>query len=169
MSGILFLIMEGGTMTMPIFRHLVAATMLLVLAGCTGSGLFCKADHDDPKIASLMRDSCAGNRTASMQLGLWFEGRKDYQAAARYFRAAATPNTGQTYIWVPPAGDVGGYVMPIDTGPSVPGNAEAQYRLGLMYRDGRGVKKSASKARSYFRQAAEQGHTDAKALLALNR
>jgi len=152
-------------MTNSVSRRMVAASFLLLLPGCVGSGLFCKASHDDLEVASLMRDSCQGDRHASMQLGLWFEGHEDYEAAARYYRAAAAPDIGQTYIWVPPAGDVGGYVMPVDTGPRTPGNAEAQYRLGLMYRDGRGVKQSNAKARNYFRQAAEQGHADAKALL----
>ncbi|SDD89732.1 tetratricopeptide repeat protein [Kordiimonas lacus] len=154
-------------MTTSIFCRFTAISLFLLLPGCVGNSFFCKAEHEDPKVASLMRDSCQGNRGASMQLGLWFEGEEDYERAARYYRAAATPDIGQTYIYVPPAGDVGGYVMPIDTGPHTPGNAEAQYRLGLMYRDGRGVKQSASKARSYFRQAAEQGHADAKAILAV--
>ncbi|MFC4349130.1 tetratricopeptide repeat protein [Kordiimonas lipolytica] len=155
-------------MTRSAVCRLAMVSMFLLLSGCAGSGFFCKADHDDPKVASLMRDSCAGNRGASMQLGLWFEGHDDYEMAVRYYRVAATPDIGQTFIWVPPAGDVGGYVMPISTGPGTPGNAEAQYRLGLMYRDGRGVKQSVAKARSYFQQAAEQGHADAKAILAAN-
>jgi TPR repeat protein len=149
-------------------RALASAVLAVSLTGCTGaSGLFCKSEHDNPRVASLMRDSCSGDRAATMQLGLWFEAEEDYVAAARYYRAAATPHSGQTHIYVPPAGEVAGYVMPVSTGPRLPGNAEAQYRLALMYTDGRGVKQNAGTARSYLKQAAEQGHADAVAALAV--
>lgn len=135
------------------------------LSGCTTGGFFCKADHEDPKIAALMQSNCSGDRHAALQLGFLFEGRGDLQQAAHYYGIAATPSAGQTYIYVPPAGDVAGYVMPVDTGPRTPGSAEAQYRLAVMYRDGSGVEQNARKARKLFRQAAEQGHAGAQAAL----
>ena len=42
------------------------------------------------------------------------------------------------------------------------GDADAQYNLGLMYDNGRGVKQDDFEAVKWFRQAAEQGYTDAQ-------
>ena len=112
-----------------------------------------------------MKESCQGNRLASMQLGLWFEGHEQYSEAARYFNVAATPSSGQSYIYVPPAGSVAGFTMPVDSGPYQAGLPEAQYRLGLLYLQGRGVKQSDKKARKYFTRAAAQGHHAAQQAL----
>ena len=46
------------------------------------------------------------------------------------------------------------------------GSAEAQFRLGLMYRDGEGVAADTTAARQWLRRAAEQGHTEAEQTLA---
>lgn len=46
-------------------------------------------------------------------------------------------------------------------------NAEAQYNLGLMYRDCEGVTKDAMKAIEWFENAASQGHAKAKFILNL--
>ncbi|MEA1919327.1 MAG: SEL1-like repeat protein [Campylobacterota bacterium] len=40
-------------------------------------------------------------------------------------------------------------------------NAEAQYYLGRMYRDGDGVQKSEEKAVYWWKKARQQGHRDA--------
>lgn len=42
------------------------------------------------------------------------------------------------------------------------GNMDAQYRLGRMYHDGRGVLEDANREAKWFRKAAEQGHPDAQ-------
>ncbi|HHW5018725.1 TPA: tetratricopeptide repeat protein, partial [Haemophilus influenzae] len=42
------------------------------------------------------------------------------------------------------------------------GNAKAQYNLGVMYGNGRGVKQDYFKAVNWYRKAAEQGHADAQ-------
>lgn len=42
------------------------------------------------------------------------------------------------------------------------GNHEAQYRIGLMYRDGTGVEKKAEEAAYWFRKAASNGHAEAQ-------
>jgi TPR repeat protein len=42
------------------------------------------------------------------------------------------------------------------------GDAEAQYNIGVMYSDGRGVPQDETQATAWFRKAAEQGHTDAQ-------
>jgi len=145
----------------------VLAFAALLLSGCAGlNEAFCKSDHPDAKVASLMRESCQGNRLASMQLGLWFEGQADYAQAARYFEIAATPSSGRNYTYVPPAGDVPGFTLPVDGGMRHDGFAEAQYRLALLYLTGQGVEKSEKRARKYLVRAAEQGHEAAASELA---
>ena len=42
------------------------------------------------------------------------------------------------------------------------GCAAAQYNLGVMYKNGRGVKQDDAQAVAWFRKAAEQGNTDAQ-------
>ena len=46
------------------------------------------------------------------------------------------------------------------------GNAQAQYKLGLMYGSGEGVTQDYAKAVPWYRRAAEQGHLDAQLYLA---
>ena len=148
------------------FRKYVLLGSLLWLAGCAElNETFCNSDHPDPNVASLKRESCQGNRLASMQLGLWFEAREEYAEAARYFEIASTPSSGRNYTYVPPAGDVPGFTMPVDGGMRHDGFSEAQYRLGLLYLHGRGVEQNAKKARKYFKLAAEQRHDAAREML----
>jgi TPR repeat protein len=45
-------------------------------------------------------------------------------------------------------------------------NAEAQYYLGLCYREGIGIEKNEEEAVKWFRKAAEQDHYDAQKELA---
>jgi len=146
---------------------LLAST--LVLSGCAGvGGMFCKSNHDEPAVARMMERSCAGERGASLQLGILFESRQDYKSALKYYRAAASPSQANTGAHVPHASNVTGYVMPFDAEAPRRGNAEAEYRLGLMYLQGRGVKKNEVKARRYFSRASEGGHLGAKLWLAEN-
>ena len=42
------------------------------------------------------------------------------------------------------------------------GNANAQYNLGVMYAEGRGVPKNEQVAAAWYRKAAEQGHASAQ-------
>lgn len=45
------------------------------------------------------------------------------------------------------------------------GDAQAQFRLGMMYRKGVGVAKNCEKAFKWLKKAAEQGHSNAQILL----
>ena len=47
------------------------------------------------------------------------------------------------------------------------GNVNAQFNLGVMYANGRGVKQDDIEAVKWYRKAAEQGHAPAQALLGL--
>ena len=51
-------------------------------------------------------------------------------------------------------------------GAAAGGNARAQYRLGLCYRDGNGVLRDKAKAREWLEKAAAQGNTAAAQALA---
>lgn len=42
------------------------------------------------------------------------------------------------------------------------GNAEARYKLGVIYAEGLGVPQDADKARKFLAQAAAQGHREAQ-------
>jgi len=42
------------------------------------------------------------------------------------------------------------------------GEADAQYELGVMYSDGRGVAQDEDQATAWYRKAAAQGHSDAQ-------
>lgn len=65
--------------------------------------------------------------------------------------------------------DAGDYAEAISGFESVAeqGNAEAQYRLGQIYRKGEGVSPDYSKADSWYRRAAEQGDNRAQLNLGL--
>ena len=45
------------------------------------------------------------------------------------------------------------------------GNADAQFNLGLMYRNGEGVQQDHEESAKWFRRAAEQGHAGAQSRL----
>jgi len=47
------------------------------------------------------------------------------------------------------------------------GYADAQFKLGLAYAEGKGVRRDQDKALKWFRKAAEQGHTEARLTLEL--
>ncbi|MDE6436243.1 MAG: sel1 repeat family protein [Muribaculaceae bacterium] len=83
----------------------------------------------DAEGLSLMEQAArAGNRTASDYLGIYYNNKKDYAKALKYFNAAAPGNSP--------------YALTI---------------LGEMYDKGNGVKKDRAKAREYYRRAAELG------------
>ena len=87
--------------------------------------------------------------------------------AAKWYRRAAKARSGNTYVYSAPVGDERyGRVIPVATGPATPGLSEAQYRLGLLYRDGRGVDQNLKRARRWLERAAEKGHEGAVRALA---
>ena len=45
------------------------------------------------------------------------------------------------------------------------GNAQAQYNLGIMYKNGQGVKRDDKEAVKWFQRAADQGHAKAQSNL----
>ncbi len=91
---------------------------------------------------------------------------QDFKKAAKWYKAAGSARSGNTYVYsAPVGGEKYGRVIPVQTGSSSPGDAEAQYQLGLLYLAGKGVQKSDRKARKWLARAAAQGHAAATARL----
>ncbi len=77
---------------------------------------------------------------------------------------AALPATAQDYQKGVAAADLGDYATALrEWQPlAAKGHANAQYKLGFMYEEGRGVPLNFIKAAKWYRKAAEQGHAVAQ-------
>lgn len=133
----------------------LALFALFVLTGCSTLGMpGCTADKSVPAfIASAQKASCSGSRNASMTVADYYFAEaentgdtKHYKTAVRFYERAAETRSGQTFIYVPGAGDVPGYTMPVTTGPISYGLPEARAKLALLYYRGLGVKQDTDKA-----------------------
>ncbi len=106
----------------------------------------CRASQDDEE--------------AMYRLGLAYEqglgGDVDLDKAAHWYEKAARPKTGMEYNYL--------YNRPVQKRPSSEGHPEAQYRLGLMYLEGRGRKQDDGFGHLWFSRAAKQGHEEARAI-----
>ncbi|MFC7049656.1 tetratricopeptide repeat protein [Emcibacter nanhaiensis] len=104
----------------------------------------CRAEHDDEE--AMYRTGLA------YELGIGVP--INYKKAMKYYFKAGDRANGMEYDY---------YLtnqflkLPLDKG-----HAEAQYRLGLMFMEGRGKKQSYRVARRWFKDAAERGHDDAR-------
>lgn len=154
-------------------RILIALLSLSLLAGCAvrQARIANCTDKIDPAIGrELAGEACSGNKMAQFTLGFLYEtgerAAPDAKKAVKWYQRAARPTRGMTHIHVAPVGkDRYDRVETLQTGPEIPGNPDAEYRLGLMYLEGRGVRKSRDKAARWFRRAAEKGHGQAAAAL----
>ncbi|UTW56848.1 tetratricopeptide repeat protein [Kordiimonas sp. SCSIO 12610] len=152
---------------MQLMRAIIGVLLVLTCSACSQvfhNKKICSAESKVPHISSLMMRACSGDRDTQYELGRLFEEgsevQQNYQLALSYYKLAATPSTGQTHIYVPGAGKVAGYVMPVQTGAAHPGDARAKFRLGIMYREGRGVNADPDRAEQYFSEARAQGVTE---------
>jgi len=154
-------------------RSILLIAFVAALGGCSGQttigAMFCKSEHPSPEITALMQASCEGDRQASINLGRRFEAGNgvtvDGKLARKFYKVAATGSIGKTSIWVPGAGAVKGHLLFVNSGPAVAGLAEAQYRLGLLYKNGVGGKVNLQKAKKWLTRAAAQGHKRSQKLL----
>lgn len=158
-------------MTTRFFLLFVICVALLGCSTLVGVGRDCNRNELPDHMQVTLDNSCGGNQQASLQIGQYYEelavskgDEQHYKKAADYYALAAASSSGQTYIYVPGAGKVAGYTMPVTTGPRTYGLAEAQYRLGLLYRDGLGVRKTIKKACKLFETAASRKHMEASAV-----
>ena len=154
-------------------RILIALLSLSLVAGC---GLREKriancSNKIDPAIErELAQQACSGNKVAQFMLGYVFETGEgtvaDPKKAVKWYQRAARPPRGMSHVDVTPVGvQAFERVAPVQTGPEVLGNPDAEYRLGLMYLEGRGVAASRDQAIRWLRSAAEKGHSHAAAAL----
>jgi len=117
--------------------RLALAAALLLLAGCTRDGFqgisfapgAARAD-----VQALARRAAAGDKIAQLELGIRFEeGRgvpMDWRRAERLYRMAAATTGGTRMVYIPPVRRGGtGTVVPMSSGPLVPGLPDARARL----------------------------------------
>lgn len=153
-------------------RLTILALPAALVTGCAGyAGKDCWSIPAASPVTGLMEDACDGDKAAQLRLAEAYETGEGIEmnpsrALAWYHRAALTEG-GQTHVYLPPVGGAShGVVLPIQTGDAKLGSAEAQYRLGLIYRDGRGAKKNIWRAKYWLKKAAKSGHELAAEALA---
>ncbi len=138
-------------------RIIVIAILISTLTACSRLQQLTCSSHDNPTIASLMKQACSGDKHVQFTLGDMFERGdgvvQDEKRARAYYEQAATPTSGTSYIYVPGAGSVAGFTMPVTTGTSHPGHAEAMRRLANMLMDGRGGKQDTKRAQTLVGRA----------------
>lgn len=147
--------------------------MLSLLAACgTGADRTANCGIQTGGVISdrLASRACGGDAFAQYEIGLIYERGTgtpgNLKKAAKWYKRAAARKSGTAPIYLAPVGNQRtGWVMPIKTGPTSRGDADAQYRLGLLYLKGRGVEKSPKKAKKWLKRAAKQGHQEAGWLL----
>jgi TPR repeat protein len=102
------------------------------------------------------------DKTVQLELAKAYEDgsgvTQDLKRAAELYRAAAAFQSGTTYVYSPGVGNARGGVIPIRIGSDQPGLPEAKYRLGMMYRMGRGVERDEKKAASLIEQSLKDGY-----------
>ncbi len=155
-------------------RDIIAAALAaLMLSGCASSAdqtAECELQTTGLIPDQLASRACGGDAFAQYEIGLIYENGTDIpenlRKAAKWYKRAAARKSPTAPIYLAPVGNQRtGWVMPVQTGPVSPGDADAQYRLGLLYLKGRGVKQSRTKAKKWLKRAARQGHQEAGWLL----
>lgn len=144
----------------------IAGLALAGLAGCI-TPPNCLAGRSEIEV--LQCQAGLGDKLAQLHLAERLETGQGVAAdparAARLYRAASSYTSGMNFIYLAGVGGKPGTVLPLRSGPDQPGLSEAQYRLGLMYLDGRGVRQDRRRARELIRKAAGAGYGPAKEAL----
>jgi hypothetical protein len=127
---------------------------------------------DEPsRVRHLHCQADEGIQAAELELGRRYEMgtgvAQDLAWAASLYDKAARAVPKQTAIYSPPVKLGGsGQVMFLSNANARPGSAEAKYRLGLMYIEGRGVKMDMRHGQNLLKEAAAQGHKEAQQAVA---
>lgn len=116
----------------------LAAAMTLFLSGCgpatSYQGISLQRGAAAPEVQALAVRAAGGDKQAQLDLGMRFEAGHgvplDWERAERLYRTAAAQSGGTTMVYVPATRRGGtGTVMPVSSGPVVPGLPEARVRL----------------------------------------
>lgn len=118
-------------------RIVIAALAASLLAGCARAsfaGIPFAPGAAAGELQRLARSAEAGDKAALLELGVRYEeGRGvpvDLPRAARLYGLAAASSGGTMFVYMPPVGGARyGSVVPISSGPVVPGLPEARERL----------------------------------------
>lgn len=108
-----------------------------------------------------------GDKPAMLWLGEQYEKgstlvQENQKTAFKFYLQAATDDPTRTSVYVPGIEGKPGTVMSFKNYGTTKGLAEAKYRVGLMYAEGRGTKQSVRLAKRWMKRAAAQGHVKAK-------
>ncbi|MBM6577028.1 sel1 repeat family protein [Microvirga sp. SRT01] len=113
-------------------------------------------------VAALQCRAERGDKIAQLELGKAYEFGSDleqnYTRAADLYRRAGAQVSGTTYVYSPPVGQSRGQVVAVRIGPDQTGLAEAKYRLGMLYRLGRGVEENHDRAAELINTALIEGY-----------
>jgi hypothetical protein len=146
-------------------------TVLLAAQLLSGCAVVTKCAGEGGDVEALQCAAAAGDRQAMVELGKRFETgagvEPDVAQAARFYRRAAQPSSGTTFVYSPAVGrEAMGQVIPVRIGPTIPGLPEAQYRLALLYLRGDGVEQNEADAIRLLELAAAAGYQPAQSALA---
>ncbi|MFN3727338.1 MAG: tetratricopeptide repeat protein [Allosphingosinicella sp.] len=114
-----------------------------------------------------------GEQAAQLELGRSYEAgdglAPDLARAADYYRQAAAAIPPRTPIYSPPVRPGGsGQVIWVSNANARPASPEAQFRLGLMLVEGRGVARDEARGRGLIADAAKAGFYPARHWLSLH-
>jgi TPR repeat protein len=114
--------------------------------------------------------AATGDKTMMLELGKRLEAgdgiAADPERAEDLYERAAAFISGTIYVYSPGFGKVPGRVMPLRTGPDIPGLPEAKYRRALMHIEGRAMKANPRRGFKWLKELAKGGYRPAAERLA---
>lgn len=116
-----------------------------------------------PMLRHLQCRSGRGDKDAKLALGRFYEAglgvAQDLGRAAALYAEAARAEPSTISLYSPPVTKGGaGQVIRVPNPNASPGLAEAKYRLGRMYLEGRGVPRDLGRGRKLIQEALAQGY-----------
>lgn len=141
------------------------------LGVCYTEGYGCKTDTDEA-YSWLLKAANRGHADAQYRIGAaeWKSGNRAW--AIQWYQQAAAKGQNEALKTLNKLGidfkkDWSLYEKLQSAAEQ--GDAEAQYRLGMCYLEGRGIPKQSVRAREWFYEAARQGHAEAQYELGRNK
>jgi len=123
-------------------KLVMAASAAALVSGCGAvtrhAGIDLTPGAAEPALQALAREAWAGNKAAQLELGIRYEeGRgvpQDLKRAARLYASASRRTEGRVWSYTPAVSRVRGQVLPVRSGPTIPGLPEAAERLASLRR-----------------------------------